>query len=195
MGSRAHPVCSADARTPSWWRSSGAPGRRRRDAPPSSTPRPIVDLHQMLEEQTPDLVSLCLPNEHHFETTMQTIEAGFPLLVEKPFVFDLEESKRLLAEAEERSLFFAINFNHRYAVPVIRARAAIENERAGQDRVRYLEIWWRTRDERAPSCQPHRNPMSRFRHARAPLRPDRQRDGADGRQTSPVAGTRRWPSL
>ena len=87
---------------------------------------PYFDLHQMLEEQNPDLVSLCLPNEHHFETTMQTIEAGFPLLVEKPFVFDLEESNRLLAEAEQRSLFFAINFNHRYAVPVSRARESIE---------------------------------------------------------------------
>ena len=93
---------------------------------------PYLDFRQMLEEQTPDLVSLCLPNEHHFETTMQTIEAGFPLLVEKPFVFDLEESKRLLAEGEKRSLFFAINFNHRYAVPVMRARAAIENGELGE---------------------------------------------------------------
>ena len=93
---------------------------------------PYLDLHQMLEAQNPDLVSLCLPNEHHFETTMQTIEAGFPLLVEKPFVFDLEQSNRLLAEAEQRSLFFAINFNHRYAVPVIRSRAAIENGELGE---------------------------------------------------------------
>ncbi len=58
-----------------------------------------LDLHKMLEEKTPDLVSLCLPNEGHFETTMKTIEAGFPLLVEKPLVFDLDEADRLLAAA------------------------------------------------------------------------------------------------
>ncbi len=114
---------------------------------------PYLDLGQMLEEQTPDLVSLCLPNEHHFETTMQTIEAGFPLLVEKPFVFDLEESKRLLAEAEERSLFFAINFNHRYAVPVIRARAAIENEELGK----IVFATWRFGGEPGTSEHPHAN--------------------------------------
>ena len=101
---------------------------------------PYLDLHQMLEEKAPDLVSLCLPNEGHFETTMKTIEAGFPLLVEKPLVFDLDEADRLLAEAQERSLFFAINFNHRYAVPVRRARASIENGELGRTRLCHLAI-------------------------------------------------------
>jgi len=114
---------------------------------------PYVDLHQMLEEQNPDLVSLCLPNEHHFETTLETIEAGFPLLVEKPFVFDIEESNRLLAEAERRSLFFAINFNHRYAVPVIRARAAIEKGDLGE----IVFATWRFGGEPGTSEHPHAN--------------------------------------
>ena len=114
---------------------------------------PYLDLDQMLEEQNPDLVSLCLPNEHHFDTTLQTIEAGFPLLVEKPFVFDLEESQRLLVEADERSLFFAINFNHRYAVPVVRARAAIENGDLGE----IVFATWRFGGEPGTSEHPQAN--------------------------------------
>lgn len=114
---------------------------------------PYLDFHQMLEEQNPDLVSLCLPNEQHFETTLQTIEAGYPLLVEKPFVFDLEESKRLLAEAEERSLFFAINFNHRYAVPVIRSRAAIGSGDLGE----LVFATWRFGGEPGTSKSPQAN--------------------------------------
>lgn len=114
---------------------------------------PYLDLHQMLEEQNPDLVSLCLPNEHHFDTTLQTIKAGFPLLVEKPFVFDLDESKRLLAEAEERSLFFAINFNHRYAVPVIRSRAAIGSGDLGE----LVFATWRFGGEPGTSKSPQAN--------------------------------------
>ena len=50
---------------------------------------PYVDLDEMLETERPDLVSLCLPNEGHFDTTLRVIRAGFPLLVEKPLVFDL----------------------------------------------------------------------------------------------------------
>jgi predicted dehydrogenase len=61
----------------------------------------------------------------HFEPTLHVIEAGYPLLVEKPLVFDLAEADTLLAEAARRDLFFAINFNHRYARPMRLAAEAI----------------------------------------------------------------------
>ncbi len=51
--------------------------------------------------------------------------AGIPVLVEKPLVFGLDEADQLLREAERQNLFFAINFNHRFAEPVRRAKAAI----------------------------------------------------------------------
>ena len=38
--------------------------------------------------EEPDLVALCLGNQDHFATTLEVIRAGFPLFVEKPFVFD-----------------------------------------------------------------------------------------------------------
>jgi predicted dehydrogenase len=84
-----------------------------------------TDLDVMLEQARPDLVTVCLPNEQHFEPTLRLVKAGVPLLVEKPLVFDLGEADILLAEAAHRGLFFAINFNHRYAEPVRRAHAAI----------------------------------------------------------------------
>ncbi len=86
---------------------------------------PYVDLDEMLTTERPDLVSLCLPNEGHFETTLRVIEAGYPLLVEKPLVFDLQQADRLVQEAADRQLFFAINFNHRYARPVQMAHEEI----------------------------------------------------------------------
>lgn len=85
-----------------------------------------VDLEELLSAEQPDLVSVCLPNEGHFETTLAIIRAGVPLLVEKPLVFDLEEADTLLAEAAQRDLWFGLNFNHRYARPVQLAKAAIE---------------------------------------------------------------------
>jgi len=91
-----------------------------------------MDIAEMLEEESPDLVSLCLPNQGHFDATLQVIEAGYPLLVEKPLVFDLGEADRLLAAAAARDLFFAINFNHRYARPVQLARRAILEGQLGE---------------------------------------------------------------
>ncbi len=122
---------------------------------------PYVDLERMLEEQHPDLVSLCLPNERHFETTMQTIEAGFPLLVEKPLVFDLDEADQLLEAAAQRSLFFAINFNHRYAVPVQRAHQAIQRGDLGD----LIFATWRFGGEVGTSSHPHANLIETQCHA------------------------------
>ena len=93
--------------------------------------RPYTDLGAMLDAQNPDLAFVCLPNQAHFDVTLQLIRAGVPLLVEKPLVFDLAEADSLLNEAAARNLFFAINFNHRYAKPVQLAHEAIRAGRLG----------------------------------------------------------------
>ena len=94
--------------------------------------RAYTDVGAMLETERPDFVSVCLPNEGHFAPTLQVIKAGFPLLVEKPLVFDLAEADTLLSEAAARNLFFAINFNHRYAKPVQMTKQAIDDGRLGR---------------------------------------------------------------
>lgn len=94
--------------------------------------RYYLDVDEMLAKEQPDLVSLSLPNQGHYEATLRVIQAGFPLLVEKPLVFDLQEADTLLLEAEKRGLFFAINFNHRYAKPVQLAVDAIRDGKLGE---------------------------------------------------------------
>jgi myo-inositol 2-dehydrogenase/D-chiro-inositol 1-dehydrogenase len=88
-----------------------------------------VNITDMLEKETPDLVSMCLPNQGHFEATLQVIQAGFPVLVEKPLVFELREAEILMNEAAKRNSFFAINFNHRFAKPL---QLAHDDIRAGK---------------------------------------------------------------
>lgn len=94
--------------------------------------RTYTDIAEMLDQEQPDFVSLSLPNQGHFDATLQVIQAGIPLLAEKPLVFDLAEADTLLEEAAKRGLFFAINFNHRYAKPVQMAKAAIDAGRLGE---------------------------------------------------------------
>ncbi|MBS1726407.1 MAG: Gfo/Idh/MocA family oxidoreductase [Armatimonadetes bacterium] len=89
-----------------------------------------TDIDQMLTTERPDLVSLCLPNQGHYEPTMQVIRAGFPLIVEKPLVFELDEAHALLEAAGDR--FFAICFNHRWSKPVRMAKEAIETGKVGE---------------------------------------------------------------
>jgi myo-inositol 2-dehydrogenase/D-chiro-inositol 1-dehydrogenase len=114
---------------------------------------PYTDLGEMLDRERPDLVSLCLPNEAHFDPTLAVIRAGFPLLVEKPLVFSVEQADVLLEEAAKRGLFFAINFNHRYARPVQMARAAVESGSLGE----VVFATWRFGGEPGTSTDPYAN--------------------------------------
>jgi predicted dehydrogenase len=112
-----------------------------------------ADLEEMLDRERPDLVSLCLPNEGHFQPTLRVVRAGFPLFVEKPLVFDLDEADVLLREAAARSLFFAINFNHRYARPVELAADAVRRGALGE----LVFATWRFGGEAGTSAHPHAN--------------------------------------
>jgi predicted dehydrogenase len=125
-------------------------GRVRQQAANAGTAG-FTDIAAMLDAVQPDLVSVALPNEHHFAPTLQLVRAGVPLLVEKPFVFDLDEADQLLDEAAERDLFLAINFNHRYAEPMLRAHAAISAGTLGE----IVFVTWRFGGEANIGTHPH----------------------------------------
>jgi predicted dehydrogenase len=112
-----------------------------------------TDLEQMLAQARPDLVTVSLPNEGHFEPTLELIRHDVALLVEKPLVFNLDEADQLIDEAARRGLFFAINFNHRYAEAVQRAHAAIASGELGE----IVHVTWRFGGEANPGDSPHRN--------------------------------------
>ena len=115
--------------------------------------RAYTSIGEMLASERPDLVTMSLPNEGHFEATLEVIEAEAPLLVEKPLVFSLAEADLLIEAAARRNLFFAINFNHRYAEPVQRAKAAIDAGELGE----VVFATWRFGGEPGTSSHPHAN--------------------------------------
>jgi predicted dehydrogenase len=112
-----------------------------------------TSIDEMLARARPSLVTTSLPNEEHFAPTLQLIRRGVALLVEKPLVFSLDEADQLISEAEQRGLFFAINFNHRYAGAVQRARRAIEDGMLGE----ITHVTWRFGGEANPGSSPYRN--------------------------------------
>ena len=110
-----------------------------------------TDLELMLERERPELITVCLPNEDHYDLTLKLVRTGLPLLVEKPLVFDLAEADTLLDEAGDN--FFAINFNHRYAEPVQRAKALIDAGELGD----LVFATWRFGGEANRGSSPHAN--------------------------------------
>lgn len=91
-----------------------------------------TDVEEMIRTEKPDFVSVCLPAQRTYETTMKVIESGVPLLVEKPLAYRLDEAEQLIEAAQKRNLFFAIDFEQRYSIPCLKAKEAIDNGQLGK---------------------------------------------------------------
>jgi predicted dehydrogenase len=120
-----------------------------------------VDLEAMLERERPDLVTVCLPNEGHFEPTLALLRSGVALLVEKPLVFELEQADALLAEAERQGRSSRSTSTTASPCPSDGGR---RRRRRPPRRARLRDVALRRRagDERASAREPHRDAVPRF---------------------------------
>jgi predicted dehydrogenase len=63
--------------------------------------RGYCDLDQLLAEEAPDLVDVCLPNEAHFDCVKRALERGCHVLCEKPMVWHPAGPAQTRAQAQE----------------------------------------------------------------------------------------------
>ena len=61
-----------------------------------------------------DIVSVAVPTEYHYETVRECIDAGVHVLVEKPFVADPADGRRLIEFAEERNVVLQVGHIERF---------------------------------------------------------------------------------
>lgn len=80
-----------------------------------------LEWERLLDEQRPDLVSICTPAEAHAGPAAAAIERGIAVLCEKPLVWaerpeaSLREADRLVRLAAERGVLLAVNLQYAYA--------------------------------------------------------------------------------
>ncbi len=61
-----------------------------------------------------DAVIISTPNNSHFEITIQALEAGKHVLVEKPMAVSLKEADKMIASAKAKKLYLQVNQTVRY---------------------------------------------------------------------------------
>jgi predicted dehydrogenase len=83
-----------------------------------------------------EIVDVCTGgNENggwHFEPTMEALENGKQVLVEKPISNDIHEARRMVAMAEEEDLYLGCNLNHYFTEPADRAMQLIREGKIGE---------------------------------------------------------------
>jgi predicted dehydrogenase len=103
------------------------------------------------------------PNFVHADPSIAALEAGVPVLCEKPLAADLSDAERMADAAESADVPTATAFNYRYIPAIQYAKGLIEDGVLGeihQFRGRYLQDWlvdpdapwsWRNDEELAGS--------------------------------------------
>lgn len=96
------------------------------DIPRAATPEEI------LNDPTIDVVDICSPNPHHFETAKAAILAGKHVLCEKPLTVTAAEACELARLSREHGRICGTVFNNRFLSPVLRARELLDEGRLGR---------------------------------------------------------------
>jgi predicted dehydrogenase len=117
---------------------------RRPSLPRSSIPPPtpenrppasaclFADLAEGLREARPDGIVIATPNQLHVPNGLTAVQAGIPMLLEKPVSGDLESAMELVTAAEAAGVPILVGHHRRHSPLIQRARAIVESGRLGQ---------------------------------------------------------------
>lgn len=93
--------------------------------------RPYTDYRQMLDEQQPDAVAICVPTSSHMEVALEVIQRGIHLLIEKPIALNIEEAKTLISAAEKAGVKMAVGHIERFNPAIIALKEHLANHELG----------------------------------------------------------------
>ena len=106
----------------------------------------FTDYRAMLATIKPDISVICTPHPLHAPMTMDSMEGGAHVVVEKPMSIEVAEGDRMIATANRTGKLLAINFQQRFKPSIERAKWLIDSGAIGPlVRVLVVEPWLRTK--------------------------------------------------
>ena len=134
--------------------------------------KPFSSVKEMLASGVHlDGCSMCTRGEEngseHFAPTMELLEAGIPVLGEKPISNRIEEGEKMVALAKKKNVPYAINLNHRFTPAAKRAREWVDAGRLGKLALINMRMWINNPVETSPwfhlrALHPHSFDVMRY---------------------------------
>lgn len=83
-----------------------------------------------------DIVDVCTSGYEngswHYEPTMEALDAGKHVLVEKPISNEITEAREMVAYAYKKGLYLGCNLNHYFSLPAERAKKYMDEGQIGE---------------------------------------------------------------
>lgn len=90
------------------------------------------DYHALLEQPEIDAVTICVPSGLHAQVTLDALDAGKHVLVEKPIALSLHDADRMIALAAQKKLRLGVVLQNRYNSPMQQVRRLIDDGGLGR---------------------------------------------------------------
>ncbi len=129
------------------------------------------DLSKLLASEQLDAVSVATAGPenggHHHAPTMQLIEAGKHVLVEKPISNNLDDAREMVAAAKQAGVLLGVNLNHRFTPAAARAKQLQEEGALGDVLFVNMALWINNPNESSPwfhlrALHPHSIDVMRY---------------------------------
>ena len=134
--------------------------------------RPFYSVKEMLASGIRlDACSMCTRGEEnggdHFTPTMELLEAGIPVLGEKPISNEIEKGREMVALAKKKNIPYAVNLNHRFTPAALLAKKWVEDGRLGKLHILNMTMWINNPNETSPwfhlrALHPHSIDVMRY---------------------------------
>jgi len=85
----------------------------------------------MLKKHQFDLIDVCTPNYAHYKPTLDALDAGCHVFVEKPIAMNAKEGEKMLAKAKEKKKKLTVAFQHRFEPSTQMIKRAVEDGSLG----------------------------------------------------------------
>jgi len=94
----------------------------------------------LLEDRRPDVVHILTPPQTHKELSIQAMEAGCHVLVEKPMALNVKEADEMIAASRHHGVTLGICHNYLFEPAVMEAKELVARGAIGK--VVAVEIFW-----------------------------------------------------
>jgi predicted dehydrogenase len=85
----------------------------------------------------------------HYTPTIELLNAGLPVLGEKPISNEIEKAKEMVALAKSKNLRYGVNLNHRFTPAAVKAKEWVTEGRLGEVNIINMTMWINNPNESA----------------------------------------------
>ncbi|HEX9783789.1 MAG TPA: Gfo/Idh/MocA family oxidoreductase [Opitutaceae bacterium] len=117
--------------------------RGREAAEHFGIPEVVTDYHELLGRPDIDVISIALPNILHVPASLEALQAGKHVMLDKPMATNAADAAKIIALAEEKKLHFMVGQNQRFSGEAQMVRKLVADGVLGE--VYHAKATWQRR--------------------------------------------------